>query len=189
LIAYGSIGGDAAVQFLHKWYIPLQKANASIDKLKVIGWISHKLFKQNSETAWQEFIDLLKFLLENGANPTESISGENPIEWLSFKIFINNKGIRKDVISTTKYLLQAIDLLASYTDDINNAKTAHGYNDIVLLEDPVEYNAKKVVEILLRNGADPNVIKHGHRNTFLLSIAVSRGHLEIAELLKKYGAK
>ncbi|MBN1806626.1 MAG: ankyrin repeat domain-containing protein [Sedimentisphaerales bacterium] len=129
---------------------------------------------QLHQAAKEGDIEQLKLLISEGINVNERDSNKwTALHEAAYNIKIEAaKFDRKDVA----------ELLIAKGVNINE-KDNHGYTAL-------HYAArghKNIVELLITNGADVNV-KNKWNRTFL-DIAVGRGHTEIAELLRRHGAK
>lgn len=108
-------------------------------------------------------VELIKLLMEYGFDPNS-----------------NNNGVMREAcyfgkIDVVKYLLS----IGVSCIEPNNQPWLNAFNNSGI------YNMK---ELLLQNGADPNIIKDTKRNISLLEFCVMNCNFEDCELLFKYGA-
>ncbi len=116
-------------------------------------------------------------ILENNLDITELLLSTN-------EIFIPNDLIMNMVYQNIDIII--IELLINSTDlDLNIC-----LDDTTALINAIENNNYEMVELLLRNGADPNIQTEGRRSrrTTALIVAVQNNLEDIVELLLNYGA-
>jgi len=115
------------------------------------------------------FSNIVKLLLENGANP--NISG------------YEDKSIPLIVASAFGHI-GVVKLLLKYNADVN-IPTKNGITALILASTHGHF---EIVKELVKYGADIHM-KETQQNLSAYSIAKLRGHKKIVKFLKKYGAK
>lgn len=185
-------------------------ANALTKRLKFtpLMYITQNFFMNN-------IIDVVKLLLDYGANPKYIVSGYTPLMNVSS---LCKHGKHNDIIGIVELLLKhgadpniqdgsgqtAIKYFIEYSNDwpdvlklfikyginLNNRNTINGYtvfHTIIILVNPPTKSLCDMVKLMLDNGADPNIAT-SDGTTPLMSASVGKD-LDIIKLLIKYGAK
>ena len=194
--------GDLAnVREERKWSALI--AAASTGKLNVVQYLLQKKANLNLRTNLGDTADIVKLLLESGANPTiKDKKGDTPlmkaaskgnveIMQLLLDAKVNPSEVRISGIDGNNALMiaaeegqvEAMKLLIKYKADIN-AKNQNGDTALAIA---ASLGKLKAVKFLIESGANVNSI------SFLgitpLAHAVDGGYTDIMEELQKAGAK
>ena len=124
-------------------------------------------------------VDLFNAVLSGNSNRVKMLLGKGA------NINVKNKdSISALQIASYMGNLNIVKILMDYDADINAKDNSYGET---ALDFAVQNSHAKVVEALLRNGADINSI--GKNGTTALIFAADKGDIEIVKILLKYGAE
>ena len=116
-------------------------------------------------------VDVMRWLLDHGADPNTIFSGYTPL-----------------IEAADKMHFDAVQVLLEHNAD-TNLQNMNGHTPLYWILNMCHSSGKLVdmVRLLSEHGADPNICANDHRTP--LHEASSRGLLEAARLLLRYGAK
>ncbi|GEM_PF-1206646 len=186
-------GRTKVAEFLLKNGAPLETSSCHGTPLNVAAMMGNK--------------DIVKLLISHGANVNSAkMTGYTPIV---YAILYNHWGIlstyddphERDAATPssakhtkTEDFMETVKLLASAGADLKLGTHYFPIDSFVrqnifpcLLQIAVERNNKDMIECLLYHDADPDI--KNDRGMTLLRYAIEKGYTDIADLLKKHGAR
>ena len=144
--------------------------------------------KELNDTHGDKWALRVDYLIEGGADPRwVNKHGQNALQMLMRYANWNENEIADNIVELTTKLL---DAGAKETINANEPirKRFNGFTALQLAL--MSGYSIELVRLLLKSGADPNVVKSGNREHHPLLLAINYNHqvVEMTSLLRRYGA-